>query len=86
MKIRNNEELLMFERTIDACRAPVWLVTSDGQQYNLKNPMQRYQGIGKLIRDYDMDVPEIYASSYEDEMRLFGFIADCMHRSRAETA
>ena len=84
MKIRNNEELRMFERTIVECRSAVWLVTPDGKQYNLKNPMERYQGIGKLIHGNDMEEPEIFASCHEDEMKLFGFIAACSkHRVEA---
>ncbi|MDD3334143.1 MAG: hypothetical protein PHI98_01375 [Eubacteriales bacterium] len=86
MKIRSNEELLMFERTINACRAPVWLVTTDGQRYNLKNPMERYLGIGKLIRGHAIDDLEIYTSNREDEMCFFGYITDCTNHLYAKTA
>ena len=79
MKIQSNEELQMFERVIDTCRSAVLLVTPDGMQYNLKTPMERYQGIGKLIHGRDMVEPEIYTSCFEDEMNLFGFIIDCLH-------
>ena len=38
MTINNEKELKLFESTIESCTDPVWLVTSTGKQYDLKNP------------------------------------------------
>ena len=42
MKIRNNDELKLFEETLDRCEASVLVVTAQGEQYDLKDPAQRY--------------------------------------------
>ena len=41
MKIRNNEELKLFEETLDRCTASVLVVTQQGEQYDLTDPAQR---------------------------------------------
>ena len=50
MKIRNNDELKLFEETLDRCDASVLVVTAQGDQYDLKDPAQRYLGIAEMIR------------------------------------
>ena len=70
MKICNKDELRLFEDTIEQCKSSVLVLTPEGDQFDLKNPMERYLGIASLIGNED---PELYASSYEDEMRLFRY-------------
>ena len=60
MTINNEKELKLFESTIESCTDPVWLVTSTGKQYDLKNPL-------------DETDPEIYAKSREDMNRLYQY-------------
>lgn len=74
MKIRNNEELKLFEETLDRCSASVLVVTPRGDQYDLKDPMQRCLGIAEMIREDGTEEPELFASSSEDEMQLFSFL------------
>jgi hypothetical protein len=74
MKIRNNEELKLFEETLDRCSASVLVMTPQGDQYDLKDPMQRCLGIAEMIREEGAEEPELFASSREDEMRLFKFL------------
>ena len=74
MKIRNNDELKLFEETLDRCDASVLVVTAQGEQYDLKDPAQRYLGIAEMIREDGINEPELFASSREDEMRLFGYL------------
>jgi len=74
MKIRNNDELKMFEETLDRCEASVLVVTAQGDQYDLKDPAQRYLGIAEMLRENGSDEPELFTSSCADEMRLFGFL------------
>ena len=71
MKICNKEELRLFEDTLEQCRRPVLVLTPEGDQYDLKNPMEKYPGIASLLSDED---PELFASSSEDEMKLFRFL------------
>ena len=73
MKIRNNDELKLFEETLDRCDASVLVVTAQGDQYDLKDPAQRYLGIAEMIREEGINEPELFASSYKDEMKFFEY-------------
>ena len=72
MTIKNEIELTLFEHTINSCKDPVWLVTSTGKQYDLKNPMEYHTGMSILLDETD---PEIYTYSLEDRNRLYQYFA-----------
>lgn len=74
MTIRNNDELKMFEKTLEGCRASVLVVTPQGDQYDLKDPSQRYLGIAEMLRGSADGEPELFASAREDEMKLFRYL------------
>ena len=74
MKIRNNEELKLFEETLDRCEASVLVVTAQGNQYDMKDPMQRSLGLAAMIREEGYYEPEVFTSNTADEMKLFGFL------------
>ena len=74
MKIRNKDELKLFEETLDCCDASVLVLTAQGNQYDLKDSMQRYLGIAQMIGEKEDDEPEVFTSSREDEMKLFGYL------------
>ena len=74
MKIRNDEELKLFEETIDRCDASVLVVTAQGEQYDLKDPVQRVLGIAEMIRGEGIDEPELFASCCRDESRIFEYL------------
>jgi len=74
MMIRNNDELKRFEETLDRCENSVMVVTYSGEQYDLKDPAQRYLGIAEMLEKDGWDEPELFATSYADEERLFGFL------------
>jgi len=71
MKICNNDELKLFEDTLEQCKHSVLVLTPEGEQYDLKDPMEKYLGIASLIGNED---PEIYASDSNDEMKLFNYL------------
>ena len=75
MKIRNEAEREMFEKTIDRCHKTIWLVTPHGDSYDLKKPAERCVGIAEMVNATEYDEPEIFASCYEDEMVMFEFIS-----------
>ena len=74
MVIRNNDELKLFEETLDRCDASVLVVTAQGEQYDLKDPAQRYLGIAEMLREDGVNEPELFASSYKDEMKFFAYL------------
>ena len=75
MKIRNEEERAMFEKTIDRCHRTIWLETSRGDSYDLKKPEERRMGIAEMINATEYDEPELYVSCIEDQMMVFEFLA-----------
>ncbi len=77
MTIRTNNEIKMFEDAINHCRKPVWLITPDGEKYDLKTPAGRCLGIACLVNAKDYEDPELFASCYEDEMVFFDFFRRC---------
>ena len=81
MKIRNNDELRLFEKTLDRCDASVLVVTAQGDQYDLKDPTQRYLGISEMLRENGCFEPELFASSREDEMELFRYLESVEKKS-----
>ena len=76
MKIRNNDELKLFEETLDHCHASVLVVTPDGDQYDLKEPAGRFLGIAEMLRENDWDEPELFTTAREDEMLFFRMLQD----------
>ena len=73
MRIRNNDELKLFEETLDRCDASVLVVTAQGDQYDLKDPAQRYLGIAEMLQQSGVNEPELFTSSCRDEMRFFDY-------------
>ena len=73
MKIRNNEELKLFEETLDRCDDPVLVVTQQGDQYDMNDPAQRVLGIAEMLTREGYEEPELFASSPKDEMKFFDY-------------
>ena len=76
MKIRNNDELKLFEETLDRCHGSVLVVTPDGKQYDLKEPAGRILGIAEMLRKNGWDEPELFTTSGDDEMQFFSLLQD----------
>ena len=74
MKIRNNDELKLFEETLDRCSDSILLVTPQGDQYDLIDPAQRILGIAEMLSRNGYEEPELFASSCTDEMKLFDYL------------
>ena len=75
MKIRNNEELKLFEETLDRCDDPVLVVTQQGEQYDLADPAQRILGIAEMLSKEGYEEPELFTSSPKDEMKFFDYFS-----------
>lgn len=74
MKIRNDHELQIFEETLDRCRASVLVLTPRGEQYDLKDPSERYLGLAEMLRGGEGNEPELYASAREDRVLFLGML------------
>ena len=75
MKIRNNDELKLFEETLDRCSDPVMVVTQQGEQYDLADPAQRILGIAEMLSKEGYEEPELFTSSPKDEMKFFDYFS-----------
>ena len=73
MRIRNNDELKLFEETLDCCDSSVLVVTAKGDQYDLKDPAQRHLGISELLTKDEFNEPEVFTSSCHDDMKFFEY-------------
>ena len=72
MMIRTKQDIHAFEKAIDRCNNSVWLVSPEGEQYDLKSDMERYLGIARLIQDQKNEM-ELFAATYADEMIMMDF-------------
>ncbi len=71
MKIENTQQLHALENAIDRCSHSVWLESDQGERYDLKDELDRYRGIGRLLSDSDEELG-LYAVTREDKAILVG--------------
>ena len=73
MTNRTKNDVRIFNKTIDKCTSPVWLVSSEGKYYNMNSASKHDETMAEWINDTN-DEMKIYASIYEDEvvMMVFG--------------
>ena len=69
---RTENDVRKFNEALDKCRRPVWLVSSDGRQYNMKSTEDYSAGMAKWIMDTNNEM-EIYAAGREEEAVMMGF-------------
>ncbi len=81
MKIRTNEEVKNFWNVINNCSNTVYLVTSKGEQYDLKTTAGWFKGVEALRGADDYSEPEIFTNSFEDETRIARYILSTKHRA-----
>ena len=73
MTTRTEREVRNFNEAINKCRMPVFLVSSDGTEYNMKSADQNKAGMARWIKDRRNEM-EIYTCDLEDEMIMMRFI------------
>ena len=72
MRTRTENDVRKFNEALDRCRRPVFLVSADGTQYNMKSANDYYAGMGRWINDSRGEM-EIFTSGYEDEAVMMDF-------------
>ena len=73
MTTRTEREVRNFNEAINKCRMPVFLVSSDGTEYNMKSADPNKAGMARWIKDRHNEM-EIYTCDLEDEMIMMRFI------------
>ena len=76
MKIRNTRELHELLEAVDSCERSVWLESVSGERYDLKDELDRFRGIGRLLDDKGEEL-ELFTSSREDETRMIRYFMKC---------
>jgi c-di-GMP-related signal transduction protein len=72
MKLKNEIEINDFLSAVDRAKHPVFLVSVEGDRYNLKSTLSRYVAIAELIKDYGTEL-ELFCDDKNDEQYFFGF-------------
>jgi hypothetical protein len=73
MTTRTQNDVRNFNEAISKCRMPVFLVSSDGTQYNMKSADQNKAGMARWIRDFSRQM-EIFTCDLEDEMIMMRYL------------
>ncbi len=60
---------------VDCCKKSVWLITPEGEQFDVKTPAGRYQGIARMLNVKEYEEPELFASCFEDEMVIYEYFS-----------
>lgn len=72
MKLKNEIEINDFLNAVNRAKCPVYLVSVEGDRYNLKSTLSRYVAIAELIKDYGTEL-ELFCDDKSDEKYFFGF-------------
>ena len=72
MKLKNEIEINDFLNAVNRAKRSVYLVSVEGDRYNLKSTLSRYVAIAELIKDYGTEL-ELFCDDRNDEKYFFGF-------------
>ena len=72
MKIRTLGEIRAFEDAVEKCSSIIWLVSPEGNYYNMKSDEEYMSGVECWANDTEKTA-EIFTSSYEDEAIMMDF-------------
>lgn len=74
MKLRSDADIQAFLDVVKKCEGRVFLVSPEGDQYNLKSTLTTiYLAMGKLLEEQG-DKLELFAEDKADENLLLGFL------------
>lgn len=62
-----------FIKALNMCKGKVYLVTEDGDRFNLRSTLSQLAGIFNLIEGGKIVNAKIYCSDLEDESMLFRY-------------
>ena len=67
----NNVDIHEFVRALDNCKGDVYLITEEGDRFNLRSKLSQLAGLMNLIWGGKIVNAKIYCSDLEDEATLF---------------
>lgn len=79
MKLRSDADIQKFLEVVQQCEGRVFLVSPEGDQYNLKSTLTTiYLAMGKLLAEQG-DKLELFAEEKADETLLLEFLNENPH-------
>jgi hypothetical protein len=69
----NNVDIHEFVKALDNCKGDVYLITDEGDRFNLRSKLSQLAGIMNLIWGGKIVNAKIYCSDLDDEATLFRF-------------
>lgn len=67
----HNVDVQKFMEALDMCKGNVFLVTDEGDRFNLKSKLSQITGLVKLIEGGNLVQARIYCEDPQDESLLF---------------
>lgn len=67
----NNIDVEILLKAIDECKGDVFLITDEGDRFNLKSKLSQMMGIMTLIKGGMICNAKIYCKNPDDESMLF---------------
>lgn len=67
----HNVDVQKFMEALDMCKGNVYLITDEGDRFNLKSKLSQIAGLVKLIEGGKLVKASILADNPEDESMLF---------------
>ncbi len=67
----HNVDVQKFMAALDQCKGNVWLVTDEGDRFNLKSKLSQITGLVKLIEGGKLVKASVICDDPEDESLLF---------------
>lgn len=72
MNIQSMDQLRDFINAVNHCKGMVWLVSPNGEQFDLKPRFEQYRALGQLLSENGSDM-ELFCSNKADEYNLLSF-------------
>lgn len=69
MKLNKISQVKEFLSIVDSCEGNVWLVSAQGDKYNLKSTLTQYVAVGALLGEKG-DELELFCDSRSDENKF----------------
>lgn len=75
MRLTNKVQVEDFLKAINQAKGDVWLVSPQGDRYNMKSALTQYIALGELLGQHG-DELELFCDNKEDEGIFIGFFLD----------
>ena len=74
MKLRKEIEITDFLQAVNSAKGIIWLISDQGDKYNLKSTLSRYVAIAAMIGEHAEEL-ELFCVNKADEPLFYEFFA-----------